>query len=355
MKISKIIYITLILLAFGNNFCLAKVAPETIKAKIEFTDKDFINLKLLPETIVDTDLSLAGDFFSAYLTKPSAEILRVPFGSRLIGEITEVTNQKSFNRDAKLKAHINKLMLPDGTIVKVSADLSSTADQAKQTEENSKFDKFKKNLKAVAKESSEIGAATIVGAMDSVQLLGLGTAISTSGISAGVGAAIGLGMGLTHSIGKKGDAIYNGFKPLNFQLISEFKLLETLPLSYQNLDPVSASLLGVDFKVTSMQKLFSKNYGEFIVVNFEITNRSDKKIFLGDFVLRSNTHILPVYSNPLLTNSYASYAEPQQVVKSSIAFSLGSYNKKDNYQLLILDPVNENIIADTEIKFSEFL
>ncbi len=355
--IQSIFLISLLITSLPLNFCsrvnAAAIKPAPLKAQIEFRDKASLNLKLIPETIVDTELTLVGDFFSAYLTKPSADILKIPFGSRLIGSITDIKDSKSFNRDAKLRAHVDRIMLPDGSVVRVSADISSDASEATIVDDKAKF----KNIaKKVAKESAELSASALVGAIDSVQITGLTAAIATHGISAGVGAAIGLGMGLAHTIGKDGQTIASsGFKPLNFKLESEFKLLEEMPLMYENFDPISASLLGIDVKVNSMQKVFSKNYGEFILVELNLTNHTDRKLYLGDFVLRSAFHVLPVYSNPLLTNNYSDSIAAKSNGTYKIAFSLGSYNKKENYQLMIVDPVTDTIVANADINIASYL
>lgn len=317
-----------------------------------FTTKG-ISLKMIPETIVDTSLSMEGDFFSAFLTKPSAELLRVPKGSRLIGSITNIDNPKSINRGAKLTARVDTLMLPDGSKIKVRADFSSKASWQESDSSNS----FKNTARKLAQGSSDITASALVGAMDSVQYAGIGTAIATSGISTAIGAGIGLGLGVYGALTKRGEEfISSGFQAVDFRLESEFEFLEKLTLLSQPLQPVSASLLGVDMKVNSIEKYYSKNYGEFLLVDLTLKNATYKKIFLGDFVLSSDMHIVPVMNNPFIGNMQSLDSVPVgEQTKFKLAFSLGSVKKDFNYQLFMLDPVSQDIVADLEIDVSSYL
>lgn len=312
-----------------------------------------LKLKLIPETIVDTRLSMEGDMFSAFLTKPSAEILRVPKGSRLIGTITDIDQPKNLNRGAKLQAHVNTLMLPDGSKVKVNADFSSKASWQESQTANS----FKNTARKLAQGSVNLSASALVGAMDSLQYAGIGTAISTSGISTAVGAGVGLGLGLYGVITKKGNSFSSsGFSAIDFELESEFEFLEELPIMTQSLAPVSAELIGVGLSIKKIEKYFSKNYGEFILVDIIVKNDSYKKLFMGDFVLSSDMHILPVLNNPFISNTESlnsiSIGEDKNF---KLAFSLGSIDENFNYQLFMLDPLSQEIVADLEVDFSKYL
>ena len=328
-------------------------SPVTLKTGVKAFATKGLSLKLIPETIVDTSLSMEGDLFSAFLTKPSADILRVPKGSRLIGTITGIDDPKSLNRGAKLTAQVNTLMLPDGSKVKVSAEFSSKASWQESDTSNS----FKNTARKLAKGSADVTSSALVGAMDSVQYAGLGIAISTSGISTAIGAGIGLGLGLYGAMRKKGEEfISSGFNPIDFRLESEFEFLEKIPLLGQDIAPVAASLMGIEMKVNSIEKYYSKNYGEFILVDLNLQNNSFKKLFMGDFVLSSDMHILPVLNNPFISNMQAlDTVEIGDVANFKLAFSLGSIHKDYNYQLFMIDPLSQGIVADLEIKLSSYL
>ena len=328
-------------------------SPVTLKTGVKAFATKGISLKLIPETIVDTSMSMVGDTFSAFLTKPSADILRVPKGSRLIGKITKIDEAKSLNRGAKLRAKVNILMLPDGSQVRVSAEFSSKASWQESETSNS----FKNTARKLARGSARVSATSLVGAMDSIQYAGLGTAISTSGISVGIGAGIGLGLGLYGAFKKKGEQFSSsGFKPIDFRLESEFEFLEKLPLMSQPIAPVSAALLGIDMQVNSIEKYYSRNYGEFILVDLKLTNNSFKKVFMGDFVLSSDMHIMPVMNNPFISNLQSlNTVGIGNTTSFKLAFSLGSVEKDFNYQLFMIDPISQGIVANLDIDLSSYL
>lgn len=325
----------------------------TLKTGVKAFSTKGVSLKLIPETIVDTSLSMEGDLFSAFLTKPSAEILKVPSGSRLIGTITDIDDAKSFNRGAKLKAHVNTLMLPDGTKIKVSADFSSKASWQESETSNS----FKNTARKLAQGSAEISASTLVGAMDAIQYTGIGLAISTHGISTAIGAGIGLGLGLYGAMKKEGSELASsGFKAIDFRLESEFEFLEKITLIGQKIEPISASLMGINLKVNSIERYFSKNYGQFILVDLCLVNNSYKKLFIGDFVLSSDMNIVPVMNNPLLTNTESLNSIPiGETSNFKLAFSLGSIKKNHNYELYMIDPATQDLLANLELDISSYL
>jgi len=329
---------------------LAANKDSKLRGSVSNFEDHTIHLKLIPDTLVDTDMSLEGDLFSALLTKPSANILKVPHGSRLIGSITHIVKAKSLNRDAKIQAHINQVMLPDGTTVKVSADLSSNANAQKADDPNS----FKVTVGKIAKRSAELTTSAAVGAVDVIQYTGLGTAIATSGISTAIGAGLGLGLGLMGILGSHGDElVISGFDPINFKLESDFQFLEKIDYVGQNLIPVNVELLGIDMKVNSIKKYYSKNYGEFLLLDILVTNKSPKAIFLGDFVLSSDLQVKPILNNPLLSNNSILSIASNRSHNYQLAFSLGKFHKQDNYQLSMIDPVSQELIAIVDVNFAD--
>lgn len=329
-------------------------ADETIvlKSQIQVVEERGLRIKLVPETIVDTDLSLEGDFFSAFLTRPSARLLNVPEGSRLLGKVTEINKPKSFKRSAKLKTHVDNLMLPDGSMVKVSAELVTKASWRNRE----KTQAIKNTIAKTIESTTEVGAASMVGAVDSIQYAGLGTAIATDGISAIVGAGAGLGVGLYGLVKNTGEElISSGFDPVIFKLDSDFQFLESLPLMSEKLNPVSAKLLGLDIKLNHVGKYKSEDFGEMLVLDMDLTNNGFKDFAMGDFVLSSDRHIIPVYNNPLLSQNTFSILDPKTSKNLKIAFSLGKVSKKHNYKIMVLDSIDQEIIASLDIDLSAFL
>lgn len=349
---------TLRLFVLASFFCLSLTslplsAQDIYKSKVEIIEHHGIHLELLPETLVDSNLSLEGDFFSAFLTKPSAELLNVPLGSRLLGKITEVQAPKNFGRSAKLTTHVSELMLPDGSRVKVSADFSSKTN----TKDDEKPAKTKNFLKKLSKDTTELSAGAMVGAVDAVQFGGISTAIMTSGLSVAAGAALGLGLSLAGVTMRKGDELVSsGFDPINFKLESDFEFLEDLPAYIASKrEPVAASLLGIDMRVNKIDKYFSRSYGEFILMDIELKNNGIEKIYFGDFVLSSGRHIMPIYSNPLISNEVVAAIDSQGSRQCRLAFSLGDIKKSSDYKLMMINPVTQEIVAYLDVEFAQYI
>lgn len=349
----KTVYIILLINFFilANGLVVSADTRQIHKLKIEQIETKGIVIQALPETILDTELSLEGDFFSAFLSNNSSRILRVPEGSRLIGKITELNRPKSLGIGANLKIHIDELMLPDGSNVKVSADFSSKASMQNDDNPNA----AKSFARKVIKDTSNLTASALVGAVDTLQYAGLGAAFATSGISTLAGAGLGLGLGLIGTFTTKGDELIGaGFEPVNLKLDSDFVFLQDLPMLAEKLAPINASLLGVGIKVNKISKQSSKDFGEFLLMDIELTNNGLQDLFMGDFVLSSNRHILPIMHNPLLTNSSLNIIAREKSQMIKLAFSLGSV-KKDSYQLMMLNPLTQEIIANTNIDISAYL
>lgn len=326
---------------------------KVFKVQIQTDNLKDVFLKLVPDTLIDASLSMPGDFFSVLVTKPSAQLLQIPTGSRLIGKVLEIDTAKSFNRGGKLKSEVEQVMLPDGTIIKAHAILSASAGM----QEMEKPSNTKKIFKTIVKKSSEITASTLVGAVDAVQYLGLGTAITTHGISAAIGAGIGLGMGAIGAVTAQGESIeHSVFEAMNFKLESDFELLEQLPFNKGELAKlIELEELGIDLNILKMQKDFSRQFGDFVIISMKVTNNSQEDIYLGDFVLGSDLHIKPVLANPLLSSQSMQKLAPQESCESKIAFSLGNYKEKENYQVYLLNPIDQTIIANTDVQLIDYL
>jgi hypothetical protein len=301
---------------------------------------------------VDTELSLTGDFFSAFLSKNACQIFRVPQRTRLLGQITELNRAKSLGRDAGLKIHVNELMFPDGSTVKVSADF--TAKEALQNDDHPSD--IKALAKKLIKHSTTVTASTLVGAVDALQYGGIGAAIATSGITTMAGAGLGLGLGLMGIAKNKGEElISSGFDPVNLKLDSDFAFLEELPLMSQEFEPISTKLMGIDIHVKRISKFRSRDYGDFMLVDIELANNSLNDLFMGDFILSSERHILPILNNPLLSNGGLNSVSVKNSHQLKLAFSLGSMKKNDKYQLMLLNPVTQEIIANADIDIASYL
>ncbi len=318
-----------------------------------------INLMALPETLLDSDLNIVGDDFVAELSPATARSLGLPHGTKMIGTITEMNSERSLSRSAACIIDINKLQLADGTTIAAKASLALSGSKDRNI------------VSSIAKSGARVGASTLVGAMDAVQYAGIGTAIMTHGITAGVGATIGLGMGLANLTSAKGQRLRSdGFKLAKMKLVSDFELLEPLPKvseeqlaiaeAYRSkLDKLSEHLnsstksrttLGLDIKLRDIDKYFSASYGEFVILDFDIANRTSREIYPQDLVLSSAKHLKPLYSNPFIYNDGFTALKPGEKRSCRLAFAVGDYDRDDDYELKLIDSSSERIILSYDLQ-----
>ncbi len=337
----------LVILGLLISLCLAAKA-ELYKLSITKLAEAEANIKLeaLSETIIDSELSLVGDEFSAMLSPSTARSMGLPRGTRMLGRITSL--------DRACLIDIDKLQLPDGKQVAAKASISISNDKGL--------------LSSTIHHSVELGAATLVGAVDAIEYGGIATAVMTHGISVGVGAGIGLGMGLAGlTIAKP--LRNDSFNLTKMKLISDFELLEPLPLvsddqlhlaeAYRSkLDKLSQHLasngsktnLGLQVKLRDIDKYFSASYGEFIILDFDITNKTARTIYAQDLVLSSAKHLKPVYSNPFIYNDGFIPLQPGEHRLCKLAYALGDYDDSDNYELMLLDSNTDQVLLSYDLE-----
>ncbi len=318
--------------------------------------KNDIALLALPETVIDSELSLIGDEFSAELSPITTRALRIPRGSRIIGSLSQLRSERSLGRAATALIDIDRLELPNGTIIPAKAQL----------ELKSKSSATNSALKA----GSKIGASTLVGAMDALEYGGIATAIMTQGISVGVGAALGLGLGLLGTVTDKGDNLrVDNFNLAELRLVSDFELLEALPeVSAEELDRAefyrakldlisermnrntkTDTTIGLDLKFNDIDKYFSASYGEFILVDFDIDNKTSRQVYPQDFAISSVKHLKPVLSNPLIYSDGFTAVKPGERRRCKLAFALGDYDRDDDYKLGLLDPKTQQLVTSYDL------
>ena len=318
--------------------------------------KNDIALLALPETVIDSELSLIGDEFSAELSPITTRALRIPRGSRIIGSLSQLRSERSLGRGATALIDIDRLELPNGTIIPAKAQL----------ELKSKSSATNSALKA----GSKIGASTLVGAMDALEYGGIATAIMTQGISVGVGAALGLGLGLLGTVTDKGDNLrVDNFNLAELRLVSDFELLEALPeVSAEELDRAefyrakldlisermnrntkTDTTIGLDLKFNDIDKYFSASYGEFILVDFDIDNKTSRQVYPQDFAISSVKHLKPVLSNPLIYSDGFTAVKPGERRRCKLAFALGDYDRDDDYKLGLLDPKTQQLVTSYDL------
>lgn len=313
---------------------------------------------ILPDSVIHSELSLVGDEFLGKLSPSSAKNLGVPKGTRLQGKITAMKSPKNFGRDALLKINIDALLLPDGRRQAVEADFITKADW--KANKNANKGSIRRTGVMALQTGTELSAAALVGATDTVQYAGIGTAISTYGIVPAAGAAIGLGLGLAETFRRKGQNVASsGFDLLSMKLISDFEFLEELPeknvsladiamaTNYrERLERLKASFYSSTLNFESAQKSRSQSFGDFVLLTFKFKNNSGRKVYASDFILVSEKHFTGVHSNPLLSSPDLQAIDKNEEREITLAFSLGKYSGDLDYRLQLRDPISEEVILE---------
>jgi hypothetical protein len=329
-------------------------AAHSTKFKLKIHKSKFKNqiIWALPEGIIDPKYSIEGDTFSAILSRESARKIRVPFGSRLMGEITEIDKARYLGRDDCFKIHVSTLLLPDGSSIEADARF-----EAKAKWEDYKDSSISKSIiNSLVNEGSKLAAISAVGASDALIYGGIGTAIGTHGISIAIGAALGLGLGVYNAIIQPGDKLVNpGFYLMGLKAKSDFVLYQPLPLFSESIESFTASDFGIDMKVTKIARSRTKTFGDYLLVSLKLENRSPKDIYLSDLVLSSKNKIEPIFANPLLTNLKENKVESESKSSFRLAFNLGDLKRDEDYRLKIYDPIKNKSIADCEINISKYI
>ncbi|MCE2929049.1 MAG: hypothetical protein LW817_05420 [Candidatus Caenarcaniphilales bacterium] len=347
-SLKKYLLLALVCINFTPSFA---TQPISLKISHEQQINNSNYIKMLPDTIIDSDLTLVGDGFSALLTKPSAQILKVPQGTRLIGTITQIVKARHLQQSSRFKAHISHLLLPDGKLVKASMDISSSAAIQKLPE----ISNFRKTTKSILKNSAQTSTAALVGAVDSIQYAGLGTAIATSGISVAAGAAAGLGLGLSNIFIAKGAKLsHNSFTAYNYKIESELEILGSMPILGQDLNTPETSVIGLDSQILNIQEKFSKDFGKFLQVELQLSNNSTENFYIGDFALSSSLLTKYLFNNPLLSRIDYQSLKPGQKKTYTLAFNYNNdYEIKNELEILIIDPINQEAKSRINLQASK--
>jgi len=140
------------------------------------------------------------------------------------------------------------------------------------------------------------------------------------------------------------------------KLKDDFVFLEELPEMSQALKTFTAETYGIKLKIKDVNKMFSSTFGDFLVFDLDIENKTPRSLFTSDFVLVSKRHLSPIFNNPLISSSDGLRSIKKNETESfRLAFSLASVNKKDGYKLQLIDPITEIALVDFEIDLSEYL
>ena len=281
---------------------------------------------------IDDDIQIDSDTF-------------IPKGSRVEGIITNIEKPKSFGRDGSFKIDFNEIVTPENISIPINA--SVTTDTKKSSE---------KIASILTYDAALISYGTFHGALGSIQYGGIPLAVASHGISLLAGAGIGAGAGIVGSAVRKGKlptAIYGQQLPLvlnsDMYLLGDITLLRTpshlgtsapTHLEYEGFrfnQPLRKSEL--ELTVLNTNKEHSKTYGNYVILDLEIINKSNKQISSTDIVLINMENKEQIHADLFLSGTKAlNVIKPQNKTNTSLAFLIS--DDLDGYELAIVDSLN---------------
>lgn len=305
-------------------------------------------------TPINFYFSAEGDGISGYINEDIkvGEDLFIPKGSKVEGVISKINEPKRFGQDGSFEIEFNELVVSGNRIpiqASVSTDIST---------------KLEKAADILTYDSALIAYGTFNGALAGIQYGGIPLAISSHGISVLAGAGVGAGAGILGSALRKGKIPVNSIgKSLPFVLKSNLYILgDSLPSS--STSPVlslsdSSEFKGfrfsppvkkdqVQIQVFDVKRVHDKKYGDSLVIELNLKNKSNKSISLSDLKLTTSKKEL-INPDVLLSGlELLKSVKPNEEIKTRLKYLISS--KKEEYNLILIDPIDMIEIVKIPLK-----
>lgn len=354
MKIN-VLFISIVLIFSTVQAVYSKIV---LKGGVSSVMKEGNHLDINLNTPINFYFSLPGDKVAAYIPKDIkiGELFYIPKGSRVEGILTKINKPKHLGVDGSFEIDFNKIITPNNISIPIYATVS--------TDTSSKGAKI---AKALTYDSALISYGALHGALAGIEWGGIPLAVSSHGISVLAGASVGASFGLIGSIKRKGKvpAISN-LVPTSLELKSDFFVLGELPEikrqttgNKQQIDEFKGFRFTkppkkeeIEITIQELRKENSKEYGDYLVLEINLTNNSNKKVNLSDLALLNEEGFDPIHPDILLTGADAlETVEPFKTFSTSIAFSVR--NNKLNYDLALIDPLDNTEIVRIPLKIED--
>lgn len=256
------------------------------------------------------------------------------------GKVSEAVPQKRLGRAGYVTVKFDKLISPDGKyVVPFEAEASTKDSTAKSI------------AKTVAVDSVYVGQGAIAGAILSVYMGGIGTAIATHGISVGGGAAVGGTIGLIGALKRKG-GIANVLPGEEVRL--KFAKPVTVPVFNAEAIPSAQPIKKIENfeiiinKVGFQRDPFGDKRSRLLRVNFCMNNQTDKEYGFGNVVIVSD-HNHMYYPYALARDSKLRIKKVAPKTKEDAQMTFGVDGPKRKYWLVLLDRGNRNELTRVPI------
>lgn len=325
-------------LSFANINAQPQGSSSVLKGHISVEEKS--KLKDEPWHLIsiesfDPRLILNGDSLIFKITPEVGEIFKIPVSSYLKAS---VEGDSLDNKNFLFK--ITELISENGHSTAASGLFKiDTKEQDKSLENKVSEDAFLRS-------SSNMVLGSLSGTLKTLKYGGLPLIMLTNGFSAVAGAGLGAVSGIVNSFVTAPQPFYS--EPSDSQI--KVKFIEPVRTDLYSFgespallsEPVLASDINLEVKVTQSKKFYSYNFGDSIFLELEIENSSEKDFDLQDFILVNKSNSQEFLPNPFLLNFNSeelSKINTDTTRTLKLCYSLGKFSNLDNYNLRILDPV----------------
>jgi hypothetical protein len=256
------------------------------------------------------------------------------------GKVTEAVGRKRLGRAGYVTIKFDKLISPDGKYVLPFEAEASTKDST-----------AKSIAKTVAVDSVYVSKGAIAGAVLSVYMGGIGTAIATHGISVGGGAAVGGLIGLAGALKRKGgitcvlpgeEVRLRFAKPVTVPVFNA----EALP-SAQPIKKIENFEIIIN-KVCFDKDPFGDKRSRLLRVNFCMNNQTDREYGFGNVVIVSD-HNHMYYPYALSRDAKLRIKKVAPKTREEAQMTFGVDGPKRKYWLVLLDRGNRNELTRVPI------
>lgn len=296
--------------------------------------------------------SAEGDEISGYINEDIkiGEDLFIPKGSKIFGVVSRINEPKRFGQDGSFDIEFNELVVSGNRIpiqASVSTDVNTTLEKAADI---------------LTYDSALIAFGTFNGAIAGIQYGGIPLAVTSHGISVLAGAGVGAGAGILGSALRKGKIPVNGLgQSLPFVLKTNFYVLGDIERDLSNHESrvTSNDYKGfrfspqlkkdqVQLEISSIKKMHDKKYGDSLLIEVSLKNKSNKPISFSDLKLTTNKKEL-INPDVLLSGLEAlKSVKPNEEIKTRLKYLISS--KKEEYNLILIDPIDMVEIVKIQLK-----
>lgn len=345
-----IVIFVLLYIFFISSFHIKVYSQTVLKGGIRTVVEHGQTIEINLSTPINYYYSQTGDNVAAYTTEDIfiGENTFIPKGSRLEGLITKIIKPKHFGQNGAFEIDFNEIVTEENIHIPIYASVT--------TDTSSRVEKIASIL---TYDSALVAYGTFHGALAGIQYGGIPLAITSHGISVLAGAGVGLGAGIAGSVARKGK-VPNVLTQINIPVVlkSDLVLLGDLPSIKK--EAQKEEYKGFRFfpqvkneeikiQINEIKKEHSNLYGNYIIVNFNLKNNSNKSVSFSDFILVDKNKNETLHSDLFLTGTEAlKTIKPFEEANGSLTFLISG--NKDNYLLTVVDPLDGDKIVEIPLK-----